>query len=444
MDAIRRAHPLSLVLFLALLASSPASAPAGEAGLYDRPVLTVDPGMHTARITSADVSATGAYAVSGSDDKTVRLWDAPTGRLLRTIRLPQGPGHVGKVYAVAISPDGVLVAVGGFTAEPGPPRPIYLFDRDTGTLVQRLEGQISSVAHLAFSPMGRYLAATLLGKGGVRVYDRDADWREVARDGPYGDSSYGAAFAADGRLATTSWDGTLRLYDRAFRRVATAKTTAGTRPHGLAFAPAGDQLAVGYHDRAAVSLVDGHTLTPLPGPDTRGIGNGRLSTVAWSADSATLYAGGMYGRASPNSLVAWSGAGAGPRHELAAGTNTVMSLRPLPDGGLLVGAMGPSGSTGGRSRLSSSVPKGAGGAPRPSGTPHGCEPPMLWMAHLLRHPYHGRMPYSFTREPLTPDEAIKHVWLAIQFPAMAPRTPARVQVIATQGSGLARAPATAG
>ena len=58
--------------------------------------------------------------------------------------------------------------------------------------------------HLVFSPTGRYLAATLGGTHGLRVYDRDAGWREVARDAPYGDASYGAAFAADGRLATTS------------------------------------------------------------------------------------------------------------------------------------------------------------------------------------------------------------------------------------------------
>ena len=53
--------------------------------------------------------------MTGSDDKTVRVWSLADGTLVRTIRLPAGPGNVGKVYAVAISPDGALIAAGGWT-----------------------------------------------------------------------------------------------------------------------------------------------------------------------------------------------------------------------------------------------------------------------------------------------------------------------------------------
>lgn len=77
------------------------NAPPPEApGLYDRPELVIDPGMHTAMINRTDADPDGRFVVTGSDDKTVRVWSLADGALLRTIRLPAGPGDVGKLYAV--------------------------------------------------------------------------------------------------------------------------------------------------------------------------------------------------------------------------------------------------------------------------------------------------------------------------------------------------------
>ena len=50
MGSVRRSQALSLVLILALLVSGAALAVAGDAGLYDQPVLTLEPSMHTARL----------------------------------------------------------------------------------------------------------------------------------------------------------------------------------------------------------------------------------------------------------------------------------------------------------------------------------------------------------------------------------------------------------
>ena len=62
---------------LVALAFAPALAqdqgPKLATDLYDRPVLAIDPGMHTAAIRAQAVDAEGRYAVTGGDDRTVRI-----------------------------------------------------------------------------------------------------------------------------------------------------------------------------------------------------------------------------------------------------------------------------------------------------------------------------------------------------------------------------------
>ena len=93
------------------------------------PMLRLETGMHTALITRIGVDAANRYLVTGSHDKTVRVWDLATGRLLRTLRLPIDAGNEGKVYAVALSPDGRTVAAAEWTGyEWDGTTSIYLFE----------------------------------------------------------------------------------------------------------------------------------------------------------------------------------------------------------------------------------------------------------------------------------------------------------------------------
>jgi WD40 repeat protein len=175
----RRAIAAALLGLLAL-AFAPARAedqgPNAGTDLFDRPVLAIDPGMHTARINAQAVDVDGRFAVTGGDDRTVRIWSVADAKLLRTIWIPVGPESVGAIYAVAISPDGSAIAAGGYTESSGGPCPVYIFDRESGKLIKRIGGDLSEVTHfLTFSPDGRYLAATLGEGAGLRVFDRDKD-----------------------------------------------------------------------------------------------------------------------------------------------------------------------------------------------------------------------------------------------------------------------------
>jgi WD40 repeat protein len=370
-----------------------------EAALPSEPILRLDPGMHAAPIKRIDVDAAGRFLVTGSDDKTARVWSLEDGRLLRTLRVPIGEGDVGKVYAVAISPDGAQVAAGGWGPGEQRPHSIYIFERATGRLAQRVDGLPNVVHHLAFSPDGRRLVATLGRDNGIRVFETGA-FRQIAEDRDYGGDSYWAAFDPAGRLVTTSYDCRIRLYDLSeledrpsgepettptltlphrgggdklvagpgvipsppageslpsgkdprgrvggtthrIRPARSVEAPGGARPYGVALSPDRGRIAVGYGDSTRVDVLDGATLEPLFEADTSGVDNGDMSKVTWSADGRFLHAGGRWGQAGKLLLRRWADGGTGAHEDIPLSDNTIMDLRPLPDGRLAFGAGDP-------------------------------------------------------------------------------------------------------
>ena len=128
------------LLGLLLPASGPsparAQAPVGQPSATradppasPKPFPAIEAGMHTAIIRRIAVDRAGRWAVTASDDKTARIWNLASGKLVRVLRVPLGEGNEGMLFAVALSPDGALVALGGFTGPPGEPKAIYLFNR---------------------------------------------------------------------------------------------------------------------------------------------------------------------------------------------------------------------------------------------------------------------------------------------------------------------------
>ena len=96
-------------------------------------------------VNSVAFSPDGTKIVSGSEDKTVRVWDAVTGTLSNTLE-----GHSDSVESVAFSPDpdGTKIVSGSFD------NTVRVWDAVTGTLSNTLEGHSSRVNSVAFSPDG--------------------------------------------------------------------------------------------------------------------------------------------------------------------------------------------------------------------------------------------------------------------------------------------------
>lgn len=82
-----------------ILSISPVSA-------ADKPEIFVQMG-HTDSISTIAFSPDGKYILSGSMDKTLKLWDVSTGREIRTFK------YTKSIYTLAFSPDGKLAVSNG-------------------------------------------------------------------------------------------------------------------------------------------------------------------------------------------------------------------------------------------------------------------------------------------------------------------------------------------
>jgi WD40 repeat protein len=307
------------------------------------PILRIETGMHTAPITRIGIDAENRYLVTGSFDKTVRVWELSTGRLLKVLRPPVADGDEGKIYAVAISPDGRQIACGGWTGwDFDGSASIYIFDRESGSLIKRITGLPHRITHLVYSKDGRYLVAGLRNNG-IRVY-KTHEYLLIKEDKDYGDSCYGADFDSSGRLVTTSLDGYIRLYSKDFNLIERRKAPSGKHPFGISFSPDGSKVAVGYNDSTKVDVLSGRDLSHLYSPDTGGVNNENLCNVTWSFDGRFLYAGGLYKSSALNSHVIrkWKDEGRGGYVDLPAAQSTIMHILPLKNGGIVFGSAEPS------------------------------------------------------------------------------------------------------
>jgi WD40 repeat protein len=310
------------------------------------PTLRIETGDHTGIVLGIAPSADGKLLATAAYDQTIRLWSLPGLEPLRTIRLPVGGGIEGAAYTVAFSPDGKTLATSGYTGgwegEQGP-WCFYVIDVDAGDIRKTVCDLPHRVNHAAYSPDGRYLAFVLKEGFGVRVY-RTSDYTLAAEDRDYGSKkSTWVEFDATGRMITSCYDGKIRLYDKNLKLVASRVMPEGRRPDGLSFSPDGTQIAVAYDEaisteerwQPAVVVVSAADLSDLFHPDVRGVDNGALWRVQWSADGNFLYAGGTWQKGNRFPIRKWADGGRGKPVDLPGAPNRVMRMSGLPTGGLV-------------------------------------------------------------------------------------------------------------
>ena len=171
---------------------------------------------HTAPILSTAFSADGALLMSGSDDQTLRMWDVTgiTTRSAPTIRHEQTrqvlTGHFGTVNTLAVQPqqlNGQTLLVSGSND-----KTLRVWDARDGHPLATLSGHSKWLQAVVFTPTGQLLASGSDGRS-VRIWDGRTG-RTLHRLRGHTSRTEKLAFRTDAaQLASAGWDKTAHIWD---------------------------------------------------------------------------------------------------------------------------------------------------------------------------------------------------------------------------------------
>ncbi|NJM73169.1 MAG: protein kinase [Scytonema sp. RU_4_4] len=227
---------------------------------------------HTGSVWSVALSADGLTLVSGSEDKTIKIWHPNTGQLSRTLK-----AHSDSVRTVSLSSDGQTLVSGSGDDT------IKIWQSRTGELRHTLRGHSLPVWSVAFSRDGQILVS---GSQDNTIKVWNAYTGELVRT-LKGHSApvYSVALSSDGfTLISGSQDKTIKVWD-----VQTGKLLRTIEGHtsavrSIAISPDGQTLASGSWDQTIKiwNIHTGSLLHTLKGHSDRVVG------VSFSFDGKSL------------------------------------------------------------------------------------------------------------------------------------------------------------
>jgi eukaryotic-like serine/threonine-protein kinase len=157
---------------------------------------------HFTSVPAVSWSPDGTYIASASVDGTVQVWEAATG-----IRLQTFHGHESYVYALTWSPDGTRIASGGND------RKVHIWNAATGEVLLTYEKHVSEVITVVWSPNGTCIASgSSIYEGNIQIWDTATGIQVQVYEGHSGNVKAVSWSPDSTRIASASTDRTVQVW----------------------------------------------------------------------------------------------------------------------------------------------------------------------------------------------------------------------------------------
>ncbi|MCA2810388.1 hypothetical protein [Microcystis sp. M095S1] len=270
---------------------------------------------HDNSVTSVNFSPDGKTLVSGSDDNTIKLWNVETGQEIRTLY-----GHDSYVSSVNFSPDGKTLVSGSYD------KTIKLWDVETGQEIRTLYGHDNFVYSVNFSPDGKTLVSGSNDKT-IKLWNVETG-QEIRTFKGHDSYVYSVNFSPDGKtLVSGSNDKTIKLWNVETGQEIRTLKGHDSSVYSVNFSPDGKTLVSGSYDKT-IKLWDvetGQEIRTLYGHDSY------VWSVNFSPDGKTLVSG-----SDDKTIKLWNVETGQEIRTLKGHDSSVYSVNFSPDGKTLV------------------------------------------------------------------------------------------------------------
>ena len=214
---------------------------------------------HEGIVYGVSFSNDGKKLLSASDDKTVRIWDSETGKLLHLLNIH----GAGLIYAT-FSPDQKILATVGMDNK----IKLWKWDNtDSPELLHELNGHIKEVWAIAFSPDSQSLVSTSNDQT-VKIWNVN-NGQNLHTMEAHLNGGLAVAYSPDGsQIGSAGKDGKVKLWNSQtglLEKVITIGDSSWI--YGINFSPNGKAIATANADKTVkiVDLASGELLKTLSG-----------------------------------------------------------------------------------------------------------------------------------------------------------------------------------